>query len=97
MPDNKWFWWEDDDTLVLNVLGNASAKQTKIGKVHDNRLKVSVSAAPENGKATKQMIKLLAKEFGVRQNDIELLYGLTTPHKQFRIHAPKKLPKIFES
>ena len=89
--EDKWFRWEENDTLVLNVLGIASAKQTKIGKVHDNRLKIYISCAPENGKATKQMIKFLAKSFGVRQQDITLNYGLTTPAKQFRIHAPKKL------
>ena len=95
MPENSWFWWEDENTLVFDVLATASAKQTKIGKVHDNRLKVYVSTAPQNGKATKQMIKFLAKEFGVRQNDITLLYGMTTPQKRFRISGVKKLPEIF--
>lgn len=83
--------WEGD-TLVLNVLGTAGAKRDAIGKAMGGRLKVSVTAAPEAGKATKAMARFLAKSFGVPAAGIELVYGETSRNKQFRINAPAKLP-----
>ena len=96
MEDNRWYWWEDENTLVFNVLGTPSSKKTQFLKPYGNQLKISVAAAAEKGKATKHLIKFLAKEFGVRQNDVELIFGLTTTSKQFRIHNPKKLPEVFK-
>jgi len=84
---NNFYQWEDS-RLRLNVLGTAGAKQNKIGKVKGNELKVSVTCAPENGKATKCMIKLLARAFKVRISNVELVFGETSVHKQFLINDP---------
>ncbi len=86
-----FFFW-DNDVLVLNILGTPSAKQNKIGKIKGNQLKVSVTCAPENGKATLFMVKFLAKEFGVKNSAIEVVYGMTSIHKQLRIKQAKKIP-----
>jgi uncharacterized protein len=88
---NENFYKWDGDILVLNVLGTPAAKKDTIGKIRANELKISVSAAPEGGKATEYMIKFLAKTFGVRKSEVELVFGQTSIHKQFRIKAPKKL------
>jgi uncharacterized protein YggU (UPF0235/DUF167 family) len=42
--------WEGT-TLVLNVLGTPAAKRDAIGKPKGAQLKISVTAAPEDGKA----------------------------------------------
>ncbi len=86
-----FYRWEGA-VLVLNVYGIAGAKRDEIGKPRGNELKVSVTAAPENGKATARMAVFLAKAFGVAKKEVELTFGLTSPHKQFRIHHPKILP-----
>lgn len=84
----------DGDTLILNVLGTPSAKKTVIGKPKGNQLKISVTATPENGKATDFMVKFLAGEFGVSSKDITVVFGQFNVNKQLRIKAPKKLPPI---
>jgi len=84
----------DGDTLVLNVLGTPSAKKTVIGKPKGNQLKISVTATPENGKATDFMVKFLAGEFGVSAKDITVVFGQFNVNKQLRIKSPKKLPAI---
>ncbi len=91
----KWFWWEDD-ILVFNILGRPSAKITKIGKPYGNQLKISVASAPVNGKATDHLVKFLAKEFGVKTNDIEVAFGRMNINKQMRVKNPKKLPSVFK-
>lgn len=93
--DLKEIFYEwDGDVLVLNILGTPSAKQDVILKPKGNQLKVSVKAQPQNGKATDYMVDFLAKEFGVSASAIEVVYGQESIHKQLRIKAPKKLPKI---
>lgn len=87
----------DGETLVLNVLGKPGAKQDAIGKVKGHQLKVSVTAAPEAGKATDHMVRFLAKEFGVPVKDIEVVFGTTNVNKQLRIKSPKKLPTVISS
>jgi len=90
---DSFYRWEGD-ILRLNVLGTPGAKQTKIGKVRGNQLKVSVTCAAEKGRATACMIKFLAKEFKVKVSDITLVFGQTSIHKQFLIKAPKQLPDV---
>ncbi len=91
-PSSFCSW--DGDTLVLNVLGTPSAKKTVIGKPKGNQLKISVSASPENGKATDFMVKFLADEFGVASKDITVVFGQFNVNKQLRIQSPKKLPQV---
>jgi len=93
--ESKWAWWEDD-ILVFNILGKPSAKLTKIGKPLGNQLKISVSAAPVNGKATDHLVKFLAGEFGVKVRDIEVVFGRMNVNKQLRVSSPKKLPSVFK-
>jgi uncharacterized protein (TIGR00251 family) len=89
----KFCTW-DGDILVLNVLGKPSSKCDAIGKVKGNQLKISVTAAPENGKATDHMVRFLSKEFGVSKSAIEVVFGQTNMNKQLRIRAPKTLPAV---
>jgi len=88
-----FFAW-DGDTLVLNILGKPAASKDAIGKPKGAQLKVSVTAAPRDGKATDHMVRFLAPLFGVRVADIEVVFGRESIHKQLRIHAPQKLPAV---
>ena len=92
---NSFCAW-DEDVLVLNVLGTPSAKRNVIGKPKGAQLKISVTAAPEGGKATDYMVKFLAKEFGVTIKDIEVVFGQYNINKQLRITAPKHLPEVIK-
>lgn len=84
----------DGDVLVLNVLGTPSAKQDVIGKPKGPQLKISVTAAPEGGKATDHMVRFLARQFSVKVNDIEVVFGRFSVNKQLRIKSPKQLPSV---
>ena len=91
---DTFFGW-DGDVLVLNVLGKPSASKDAIGKPKGTQLKISVTAAPRDGKATDYMVRFLAPLFGVAVADIEVVFGQENVNKQLRIRAPKKLPAVF--
>ena len=91
--DSFYAW--DGDTLIVNILGKPSATKDAIGKPKGTQLKVSVTAAPRDGKATDYMLRFLAPQFGVAVSAIEVVFGQENVNKQLRIHAPKKLPAVF--
>lgn len=90
----KSFCAWDGETLVLNILGTPSAKQDAIGKPKGNQLKVSITAAPVAGRATDQMVRFLAAEFGVTIKDVEVVFGRMNVNKQLRIRLPKIIPSV---
>ncbi len=91
---DSFFAW-DGEVLVLNILGKPAARRDTIGKPKGTQLKVSVTAAPQAGKATDHMLRFLAPLFGVAVSDIEVVFGQENANKQLRIRAPKKLPAVF--
>ena len=92
--EESFFRW-DGDTLVVNVLGKPGAGKDAVGKPNGAQLKISVTAQPRNGRATDHMVAFLAPLFGVRERDIEVVFGRESIHKQLRIHKPSKWPKVF--
>jgi uncharacterized protein (TIGR00251 family) len=91
---DSFFAW-DGDVLVLNILGKPAARHDAIGKPKGTQLKVSVTAAPQAGKATDHMLRFLAPLFGVAVADIEVVFGQENVNKQLRIKAPTRLPAVF--
>jgi len=91
---DSFFVWEGD-VLVVNILGKPSASKDAIGKPKGTQLKVSVTAAPKDGRATDYMVRFLAPHFGVAVADIEVVFGQENVNKQLRITRPKKMPAVF--
>jgi uncharacterized protein len=54
-----------------------------------------VKSAPEKGRANKELIKLLSKELGVVQRDIEIISGLTDRKKRIRMNTLHTLEEFF--
>ena len=91
---DTFFAW-DGNVLVVNILGKPSAAKDAIGKPKGTQLKVSVTAAPQHGRATDHMVRFLAPLFGVSVSAIEVVFGQENINKQLRISAPTKLPPVF--
>jgi uncharacterized protein len=71
--------------LLLPIRVQAGARRNHVGGVHDGRLKVSVTQAPERGKANREVLKLLASALGVRRSELSLETGETSPRKVIRV------------
>jgi uncharacterized protein (TIGR00251 family) len=70
---------------VLPVRAHPGARRNEIGGEQDGMLKVSVTQAPEKGKANKALIGVLAKGLGLRKSQIELISGETSSRKRFLV------------
>jgi len=72
---------------ILPVKAHAAARRNAIRGEQGGALQVSVTQAPEKGKANKAIIALLADALGVRKSQIELLAGETSPQKRFLVRG----------
>jgi uncharacterized protein (TIGR00251 family) len=52
---------------------------------HDGALKVRIASPPVDGAANAELIKLLAKKFGVSRSDVEIVAGETSKSKRIKI------------
>lgn len=74
------------DGTILPVRAQPGGRRNEIRDVQDGMLKVSVTQAPEKGKANKAVIELLAKKLGLKKSQFELLSGETSHQKRFLVH-----------
>ncbi len=71
--------------MIITVHAKARAKKNEIVRMDETTFKISVTEAPENGKANVAILKLLAEELGMSPSKISLVRGHTIPLKQFEI------------
>lgn len=76
---------EHTDGVVLPVRAHAGAGRNELRRGQDGILRVSVTQAPEKGKANKAIIDLLARELRLKRSQIELISGQTSPQKRFLV------------
>ena len=79
--------WRDADTITVKVTPKAATNHIRVDEQPDGTslVRVYVTAAPEDGKANKAVIALLAKEIGVPKSCISILRGATGRDKTIHI------------
>ncbi len=80
--------------IRLKVTPNAQ-KNKIIGWIDDS-LKIKIAAQPQKGKANKELIKFLAKEWGISRSNILILKGKKSRTKLIQINdinSPPLPPK----
>ncbi len=82
---------ESGEGLAFSVYVQPRASKQAIVGLHDDALKIKLTAPPVGGAANKQCIQLLSKTLGVAKSDISIIGGQTHRKKQIRI-APHKKP-----
>ena len=81
--------------MRVRVKVTPKAKRSQFGGLLDEpdggkALKVSVTAAPEAGKANEAVIALLAQEWGVAKSAISVVSGATDRRKLLEIRGPSQ-------
>ena len=73
--------------VILPVKANPGARENALRGVHDGQLKVSVTAAPEKGKANQAIVATLAQALSLKRSQIELIAGETSGEKRFLVRG----------
>lgn len=69
--------------VVLPVHAQPGARRSGIAGQHSGRLKVSVTQAPEKGKANEALAKVLCEALQLKRSQVVLLAGATSSRKRF--------------
>lgn len=69
------------DGVEIDVLVAPRASRNKIGPIHDDRIKLAVTAPPIDGAANDAVIELLAKTLGVAKSSVLVVRGQTSKRK----------------
>lgn len=70
-------------TFAVRVVPRA--RRTEIAGEHDGALRVKLAAPPVDGAANRELVRLLAKNFNLPQNAVEIIAGSTSRQKIVRI------------
>ena len=60
---------------MLEIKAVPGASKTEIAGVKDNRLRIRIVAAPEDGKANAELLAFLSKALGCPKRDLRLISG----------------------
>ncbi|WP_437186316.1 DUF167 domain-containing protein [Planctomicrobium sp. SH668] len=74
-----------DHRVLLPIHAQPGSRRNQISGVHDGRLKIAVTQAPEGGKANREILAAIAEAFGLSKSQIELVSGLKSSRKVFAI------------
>jgi uncharacterized protein (TIGR00251 family) len=72
-------------TFAVHVVPRASS--SRIVGEHDGALRVRIAAAPVEGAANKELVRVLAKLFQLPQNAVEIISGANSKTKKVRIQG----------
>jgi uncharacterized protein (TIGR00251 family) len=70
-------------TLKVKVV--PGARRTEIAGRYDDGLKVRVAAPPEDGKANRALVEVLARELGVKDGAVRIVRGHSSAQKLVEI------------
>ncbi|MDB9511900.1 DUF167 domain-containing protein [Kamptonema animale CS-326] len=73
---------------ILTIKVKPNSKQQNIQQEPDGSFKVSLKSPPIDGKANEELIKLLAKKFGIPKSQITIKSGLSSKNKLVELPLP---------
>lgn len=74
-----------DAGVILPVRAQPGAKKNALTGEHAGQLKVSVTQAPEKGKANAAIIDVLTNALSLKRSQVSLISGETSSQKKFLI------------
>ncbi|QLB21045.1 YggU family protein [Vespertiliibacter pulmonis] len=83
---------ENPHGIRLRIFLQPKASRDQIVGLHDNELKIAVTAPPIEGQANAHLLKYLSKLFKVPKSSIVLEKGELQRHKQIFVPSPKQVP-----
>ena len=76
---------EHPQGVIVPVKAQPGARRNGLAGEHAGALKVQVTQAPEDGKATDAVLDLLADVLQVKRSQVTLLSGATSRQKRFLV------------
>ena len=86
-----------EDSLTIEIRVKPGAKKSALKGLYGNQLKVEISAPPDKGRANKELIGLIAKEFDIKRSDVTIIKGEKSRNKTLELSGDaEKLRRRYE-
>lgn len=79
---NPIFLQTHNDGVILSIRVAPKSSRSQIVGVMGDELKISLNAPPVDGRANKELIRLLAKTFSIPKSGVEILSGESSRSKR---------------
>lgn len=90
MKSNKPYLTWRAEQLCLEIHLQPKASKDAFAGQYGDKLKITITAPPVDGKANAHLIKFLAKYFGVSQKQVTIIRGEHSRDKTICINKPKQ-------
>jgi uncharacterized protein len=89
---------QKDGSVTFDVRVIPRASKTEIAGEHDGALKIKLTSPPVEGAANDELIRILAKGFGVSKSQVEIISGSSSRSKRVRVRGvePAKIDAILK-
>ncbi len=79
---------EEAEGIVFRVFVQPKSSKNQICGLHEDAVKIKLTAPPVDGAANKLCIKFIAKELNIQKSSIEILSGQTGRKKTILLKYP---------
>jgi uncharacterized protein (TIGR00251 family) len=70
-----------DGGILINIKVEPRSSRAGIQGAMGDSIKVKLTSAPVDGEANRQLVELIAKEFGIRKSAVKIVKGFNSKHK----------------
>lgn len=77
--------------LTLKIKVEPRSSKSEVVGPYGDALKVKLNSPPVEGKANKELIEVLAREFGIAKKDVEIISGQASKNKTVRLIGVKSI------
>jgi len=74
------------NAVTLKIKVEPRSSRSGIAGPYGDALKVRLTSPPVEGRANKELIEVLSKEFGIPKKDVEIISGQGSKNKVVRLH-----------
>ena len=89
-----WYRWQAG-ALILEVRVQPRARRNSVDGLHDDALKLRITAPPVDDKANEALCRWLAADFGAPRAAVEVLRGGTSRNKVVKLEQVSVAPAWF--
>ncbi len=77
--------------LIINVKVEPRSSRSGIVGPYGDSIKVKLTSPPVEGKANKELIEILSKEFGIAKKDVEIISGQSSKNKTVKLRGARMI------
>jgi uncharacterized protein (TIGR00251 family) len=82
------------NNLIIKIKVEPRSSKSGIVGPYGDSLKVKLTSPPVEGKANKELIEVLAKEYGIPKKNVEIVSGHNSKSKTVRLIGVKSVDDI---